>query len=48
MELSRIIALVLWIVVGVLNLAKIEEISKVSYFLCWLVLIIELINNCLQ
>ena len=48
MELLSIVSLVLWVIIGVLNLATRKEISKSSYFLCWLVLILQLIDNCIK
>ena len=42
-----IVLLVLWIIIGVLNIAAKKEISKIDYILCWFVLILQLIDNCI-
>ena len=39
-----IVNLILWIIVGVVTLSS-YKVSKISYFLMWVVLIIEMIKN---
>ena len=36
--------LILWIIVGVVTLSS-YKVSKISYFLIWVVLILEMIKN---
>jgi len=38
-----IFGLVIWVILGVLNLSINEEIRKLDYFLVWICLILELI-----
>ena len=39
-----IVNLILWIIVGVVTLSS-YKVSKISYFLMWVVLIFEMIKN---
>ena len=39
-----IVNLILWIIVGVVTLSS-YKVSKISYFLMWVVLILEMIKN---
>lgn len=41
----KIALLIMWIIVGSINLIFSDEIPKSSYGLMWVVLICELINN---
>ena len=36
--------LILWIIVGIATLSS-DKVSKISYFLIWVVLILEMIKN---
>lgn len=38
--------LVIWIIAGILTLCN-EQMSKISYALLWVALILQLIGNCL-
>lgn len=40
----NIITLILWVIIGTYNLTKEADVDKVDYFLCWLMLIIQLLK----
>ena len=42
----KIFLVIIWVLIGVINLAVSNDISKKSYFLVWLVLIANLIADC--
>ena len=45
----NILILILWIIIGAINFATVlhgGEISTVSYFCCWVVLITYLVARC--
>lgn len=47
----NILLLILWIVIGVINIATAAyggEISIISYVCCWVLLLIYLIRECLN
>ena len=39
-----IVNLILWIIIGVVTLSS-YKVNKISYFLIWVVLILEMIKN---
>lgn len=41
----KIALLIMWIIIGLINLIFLEDISKFSYGLMWAALICELIRN---
>lgn len=41
----KIALLIMWIIIGVINLIFVDEIPKSSYGLMWVVLMCELIMN---
>ena len=41
----KIALLVMWLIIGLINLIFVKDISKLSYGLLWIVLIIQLIGN---
>ncbi len=43
-----IILLVLWSMLGALNLIARKEINKFDYAVCWIVLMLHLIINCIE
>ena len=48
MLVLNIITLVLWIIVGLMNLLDSAPISKFSYAMVWFVLLLETLMNCLK
>ncbi len=41
-----LLLLIIWAIIGVVNLIS-QKINKISYFCCWAVLIIELLQDLL-
>ena len=41
----NIALIVIWLIVGLINLIFVQDIPKISYGLLWIVLIIQLIGN---
>jgi hypothetical protein len=41
----KIALLIMWIIIGLINLIFSEDVSKLNYGLMWVVLICELIRN---
>ena len=39
------VLLVMWLIIGLINLIFVQDIPKLSYGLLWVVLIIQLIGN---
>ena len=41
----KIALIVMWLIIGLINLIFVQDISKISYGILWIVLIIQLIGN---
>ena len=41
----KIALLIIWVIIGLINLVFLEDIPKLSYGLMWVVLICEIIKN---
>lgn len=44
----KITALILWVITGILVLATPEKVSKFSYTLCWITLLLQLASRLLE
>lgn len=44
----KIALLIIWVIIGLINLVFLEDIPKLSYGLMWVVLILELIRNLVE
>ena len=44
----KIALIVMWLIIGLINLIFVKDISKSSYGLLWFVLIIQLIGNLVE
>lgn len=43
----KVIAIITWLIAGIITLATNREVPRILYFLCWITLILNLILNAL-
>ena len=44
----KIALIVMWLIIGLINLIFVQDIPKLSYGILWIVLIIQLIRNLVE
>ena len=43
----KVITIIIWLIAGIITMATNREVHRILYFLCWITLMLNLIQNAL-